>query len=197
MQDPPRRATHSRLRAIAIAVIGVALVSTIGAAVVRAGSCRVLVALGSMQVEPTVSGAFIRLGGTWEFDNLLQVANGLSFNILVSRDDNFVRLNYPDKAYRGNFPGLAQDIDDGLDGNKLLGIEAAGTIDINSNIVSIEAQRMKLALPIPSGVGPLTVIAYLVIDGDYISPIISNTLSRSLKEIEEIPARKDTIGVVQ
>ncbi|HYB99412.1 MAG TPA: hypothetical protein VEC57_09825 [Candidatus Limnocylindrales bacterium] len=185
------------MRTLGVAFVCSAFLVAAGVAAVRAGSCRVLVALGSMQVEPTVSGAIVRLGGTWEFDNLLQVASGLSFNVLLTRDDNFVRVQYPDTAYAGYFPGLSTYVDEGLDGSKIVGIEAAGAVDPTAHFVSLESQRMKLAVPIPAGTGPLNAIAYLVIDGDYVSPIISNTLSRSLKEPEGNPAKRDDFGAAQ
>ena len=175
------RSTPSIAARVLCLVVTCAIVAGAGVAAVRAGSCRVLVALGSLHVERTVSGLLLKLGGTWEFDNLLQVASGLSFNVLVVRGDSFVRLQFPDTGYSGYLPGLAQMLDEGLDGSKIIGIEAAGSSEQAARFVSMESQRMKVAVPEPSGVGPVSVVAYLVIDGDYKSSIISNTLTRSLK----------------
>ncbi|MEO5739521.1 MAG: hypothetical protein ABIS29_02890, partial [Vicinamibacterales bacterium] len=55
----------------AVAVLSFAVVVAIGAAAARAGSCRVLVALGSVDIEPSPAGMSIRIAGNWEFDNLV------------------------------------------------------------------------------------------------------------------------------
>src|SRR5262249_33875604 len=129
----------------------------------------------------------LRLGGNWEFDNLVQVVSGLSFNVLIVRENNFVRLHYPDQAFKGTVSGLSDRIDSGIDGNDILSIEAASVSDPTARFVSFEAQRMKLKSPVPKGSGPITVIAYLVLDGDYVSPIISNTITRPLELPQSLP----------
>ncbi|MBI5507089.1 MAG: hypothetical protein HY899_20060 [Deltaproteobacteria bacterium] len=175
------RAQRVTARGVVVAACVALLSIGVGVLAVRAGSCRVLVALGSMRIEPTTSGLTMRLTGTWEFDNLLQVATGLSFNVLVVQGDHFVRFTYPDQAHSGYYTGLSQLLDSGLQGSDLQAIETAGGTDPNARFISFEPQRMKLALPQPNDVGPYSAVAYLVIDADYISPIISNTLSLSIK----------------
>lgn len=161
------------LMAVSVAVV-------VGAAAVRAGSCRVLVALGSLDIEPSPAGISLRIGGVWEFDNLVQVANGLSYNLLLVRGDKFVRLRYPDGAFGGEVAGLGARLDAGIDGDDILQLEAAGTTQPGARFVSIEAQRLEATAPVIPGDGPLSVVAYLVLDGDYVAPIISNVLTRPL-----------------
>jgi len=173
-----------RVAAAACAAFSVAL----AVAVSLAGSCRVLVALGSMRIDTTASGLAVGLSGTWEFDNLLQVSTGLSFNVLVVQGDRFVRFTYPDQAHSGYYTGLSQSLDNGLQGTQLQAIESIGTVDSFARIVSFEPQRMKLALVPLGATGPYSAVAYLVIDGDYVSPIISNTLSLSLDSTAMAPA---------
>ncbi|MFN2377457.1 MAG: hypothetical protein ABR538_13040 [Candidatus Binatia bacterium] len=180
---PGPRAT-ARGRALA-AVLCLAVLAAVGAAAARAGSCRVLVALGSVDMEPSPAGMSLRISGNWEFDNLVQVVSGLSYNVLIVREDNFVRLRYPDQAFSGFLTGLAAELDAGIDGGDLLAVEGAGAIEPSARFVTVEAQRMKISSPVPPGSGPISVVAYLVLDGDYISPIISNTLTRAL-EVEPI-----------
>lgn len=157
-----------------------ALAAALGAAAARAGSCRVLVALGALDVEPSPAGLALKVSGNWEFDNLIQVATGLSFNVLVVRGDRYVRLHHPDQAWTGAITGLGASIDAGLDGNDIVAIEANGVPEPGARILSLEAQRMKLAVPDLPGNGPLSVVAYIVLDGDYLAPILSNTISRTV-----------------
>lgn len=166
---------------IVAALLSAAVVVAVGAAAARAGSCKVLVALGSIDIEPSPAGMSLRISGSWEFDNLIQVVSGLSYNLLIVRGDNFVRFHYPDETFSGTFEGLAAQIDEGIDGNDILGVEAKSVSEPAARWVGIEAQRMKLASPIPAGDGPVSVVAYLVLDGDYISPIISNTITRPIE----------------
>jgi hypothetical protein len=180
----PRATTRSR---IAVTALCLAAMVAIGAAAARAGSCRVLVALGSVDIESSPVGMSMRISGNWEFDNLIQVVSGLSFNVLLAREDNFVLLHYPDQSFTGNVPGLAAELDEGFDGKDIVSVEAAGVALPAARIVSLEAQRIKLTSPVPPGEGPITVVAYLVLDGDYISPIISNTITRSL---DMLPVRR-------
>src|SRR5688572_28616491 len=86
---------------IAVAVLGLAVLVAIGSAAAIAGSCRVLVAIGSVDMEPSPAGMSMRLSGSWEFDYIVQVVSGLSFNVLLVRENNFVRLHYPDQASSG------------------------------------------------------------------------------------------------
>lgn len=180
---PGPRAT-ARGRALA-AVLCLAVLAAVGAAAARAGSCRVLVALGSIDMEPSPAGMSLRISGNWEFDNLVQVVSGLSYNVLIVREDNFVRLHYPDQAFSGFLAGLASELDAGIDGGDLLAVEGTGAVEPAARFVTFEAQRMKISSPVPPGSGPISVVAYLVLDGDYVSPIISNTLTRAL-EVEPI-----------
>jgi hypothetical protein len=173
--------TRSRMIA---AVVSVGLLVALGGAAAVAGSCRVLLALGSVQFEPSPAGLSVRIGGNWEFDNLVQVTSGLSFNVLFIRGDKFVRLQYPDAGYTGTVPGLEDALDAGLTGNDLLNIEAAGVSHPRARFVSLEAQRMKLSVPILKEVGPANILAYIVLDGDYMLPIISNTITKSIKGLE-------------
>ena len=68
--------------------------------------------------------------------------------------------------------------------NDLLNIEAAGVSHPRARFVSLEAQRMKLSVPIIKEVGPANIVAYIVLDGDYMLPIISNTITKSIKGLE-------------
>ncbi|MFN2427543.1 MAG: hypothetical protein ABR587_13965 [Candidatus Binatia bacterium] len=177
-------ATFPRPRAASralVAVLALAVVVAIGAAAARAGSCRVLVALGSVDMEPSPAGMSVRISGNWEFDNIVQVISGLSFNVLLMREDNFVRFHYPNQSYAGFVPGLAAEVDAGIDGSDILAVEAAGLPEPSARFVRFESQRMKLSSPVPPGDGPLSVVAYLVLDGDYVSPIISNIVTRPLE----------------
>jgi len=177
---PPGLRTSTRTRAL-VAVLALASMAVVGAAAAIAGSCRVLVALGSVDMEPSPAGMSLRVSGNWEFDNIVQVVSGLSFNVLLLRGNNFVRFEYPNQSFAGFVPGLAGQIDSGIDGDDILAIEAAGVAEPSARFVSLEAQRMKLSSPVPPGEGPLTVVAYLILDGDYVSPIISNTVTRPLE----------------
>lgn len=179
LAPPGSRATATYQAVVAVLVL--AGVVAVGAAAAIAGSCRVLVALGSVDMEPSPAGMSLRVSGSWEFDNIVQVVSGLSFNVLLLREDNFVRFEYPNQSYAGFVPGLAAEVDAGIDGNDILAVEAAGIAEPSARFVSLEAQRMKLSSPVPPGHGPLTVVAYLVLDGDYVSPIISNTVTRPLE----------------
>ena len=171
---------RTRLRKLVALLCLVAIVG-IGAAAARAGSCRVLVAIGSVDIEPSPAGISLRLSGNWEFDNLVQVVSGLSFNVLLVRGDNFVRFHYPDQSFDGFVLGLGASVDEGIDGNDIQYVEAAGVAQPSARIVSLEAQRMKLTSPVPPGDGPISVIAYLVLDDDYVLPIISNTITRPIE----------------
>ena len=137
---------RSRLLAVAASL---ALVAAVGAAAARAGSCRVLLALGSVEFEPSPAGFTVRIGGNWEFDNLVQVVSGLSFNILFIRGDSFIRLQYPNSAWYGTVAGLGSAIDAGLTGADILSIEAASITEPRARFASVEAQRMKIVLPPP------------------------------------------------
>ena len=196
---PSSRRPTTRSRILA-ALSCVALAAALGVAGARAGSCRVLVALGAVDVEPSPAGLSLNISGIWEFDNLIQVATGLSFNVLLVRGDTFVRLHYPDQAFYGNLAGLGARVDAGINGNDLMAIEANGIATTGARFVSLEAQRMKLTAPKPTAAGPLSVVAYLVLDGDYISPIISNTLSRSIPDAPPtagaMPDAPLTVGVL-
>lgn len=158
----------------------VALAVMLGAAGARAGSCRVLVALGSVDIEPSPAGYSLKISGNWEFDNLMQVATGLSYNVLVVRGDRFVRISFPDQAWSGTLTGLGSEIDAGLDGSDILAIEANGTTEPGARLLKLEAQRLQLSVPNLPGTGPISVVAYLVLDGDYVTPILSNTISRTV-----------------
>ena len=168
---------------VAVGVLSLAAIVAIGAAAALAGSCRVLVALGSVDFEPSPAGLSTRVSGNWEFDNIIQVVNGLSFNVLLVREDHFVRLHYPDGSFRGIVPGLGSRVDAGIDGNDIVSIEAAGLTEPGARFVSLEAQRLKVSSPVPEGDGPVSVVAYLVLDGDYVSPIISNTITRPIEPV--------------
>lgn len=183
----PRLARASAKTRAWAAILSLAAIVAVGAAAALAGSCRVLVALGSVDIEPSPAGMSLRISGNWEFDNLVQVVSGLSYNVLIVRDDNFVRLKYPDQSYSGTLSGLGAQLDAGLDGSDILSVEAAGVTEPTARFVSIEAQRLKLSSPVPLGSGPISVIAYLVLDGDYISPIISNTITRPLEMPQSVP----------
>lgn len=188
VEDPApassRPATKSRVLA---ALSCVALAAMLGAAGARAGSCRVLVALGAVDVEPLPAGYSLKISGNWEFDNLMQVATGLSYNVLVVRGDRFVRVHFPDQAWSGTITGLGAEIDAGLDGNDIVAIEANGTAEPGARLVKLEAQRLQLSVPDLPGSGPLSVVAYLVLDGDYLTPIISNTISRTVPDAAATP----------
>ncbi|HEY2776221.1 MAG TPA: hypothetical protein VGK20_19425 [Candidatus Binatia bacterium] len=162
-------------------VIAVAAAAAIGVAAARAGSCRVLVALGSVDIEPSPAGMSLRVSGNWEFDNIIQVATGLAFNVLLVRGDNFVRYRYPDQTFSGELAGLASSIDAGIDGKEILSVESAGATEPAARWVTLEAERMKLTSPVLSGDGPISIVAYIVLDGDYMSPIISNTITRPIE----------------
>jgi hypothetical protein len=175
-------ASRASLRSrLLVAVLSLSVIAVIGAAAARAGSCRVLVALGSVDIEPSPAGMSLRVSGSWEFDNLIQVVSGLSYNFLIVREDNFVRFHYPDQAFSGTLSGLGADINDGIDGKTIVSVEAAGVAEPGARWVTVEAQRLKLSSPIPAGNGPVSLVAYLVLDGDYISPIISNTITRPIE----------------
>lgn len=165
----------------------VATFVVVAVAAARAGSCRVLVAIGSVDIEPSPAGMSVRVSGSWEFDNLIQVISGLSYNLLLVRDDNFVRLNFPDQSFSGSVAGLGNAINAGIDGNDIIAVEAAGTTEPGARFVSLEAQKLKVTSPVPPGDGPISVVAYLVLDNDYILPIISNTVTRPLSPEETIP----------
>ena len=168
---------------IVVALLSLAAVVAVGAAAARAGSCRVLVALGSVDFEPSPAGLSARVSGNWEFDNIIQVVTGLSFNVLLVRDDNFVRLHFPEGSYAGSVTDLATKVDDGINGDDILAVEAAGVSEPAARFVSLEAQRLKVSSPVPTGDGPISVVAYIVLDGDYVSPIISNTITRPLEPV--------------
>jgi hypothetical protein len=171
---------------VAVAALGISALVAIGSAAAIAGSCRVLVAIGSVDMEPSPAGMSLRLSGSWEFDNIVQVVSGLSFNVLLVRGDNFVRLHYPEQASAGFVTGLANQIDEGIDGSDILAVEAAGNVEPTARFVSFEAQRIKISSPVPPGQGPISVVAYLVLDGDYVSPIISNTITRPLEMLPPV-----------
>ena len=176
------RGPRATLRArVAIAVCSLAAVVVIAAAAARAGSCRVLVALGAVDIELSPAGISLRVSGNWEFDNIIQVVSGLSFNVLLVRDDNFIRLRYPDQSYSGTLPGLGAAVDTGLSGSDILNIEAAGLNEPAARFIQLEAQRLKVTTPVPAGTGPISILAYIVLDADYVSPIISNTITRPLE----------------
>lgn len=179
---PPSKGKRSpSLRSRVVALLScVALAAVLGAAAARAGSCRVLVALGSVDVAASSAGLALNISGIWEFDNVIQVASGLSFNLLLVQGDTFVRLHYPDQAFYGTINGLGSMLDSGLDGNDLMAIEANGLATNSARFVSLEAQRMKVTAPFLTGSGPISVVAYLVLDGDYLSPILSNTITRAV-----------------
>lgn len=164
-----------------IAVLSLAAIVAVGAAAAVAGSCRVLLVLGSVGIEPSPAGMSLRISGSWEFDNLVQVSSGLSYNVLVVRNNQFVRFRYPGQTFSGSVAGLGKAVDDGLVGSDLVAIEAAGVSQPGARFVSVEAHRMKLTSPVPSGTGPITTIAYLVLDGDYVSPVVSNAITRPLE----------------
>ncbi len=164
-----------------MAGLAFAALAVVGGAAAIAGSCRVLVAIGSVDMEPSPAGMSLRISGSWEFDNLVQVASGLSFNVLLVRDDNFLRFHHPDQVFVGYVPGLGARMDAGIDGDDIVAIEAAGAVEPAARFVNFEAQRMKLASPVPAGDGPISVVAYLVLDDDYVSPILSNTITRPLQ----------------
>jgi hypothetical protein len=138
-------------------------------------------AIGSVDIEPSPAGMSLRIAGTWEFDNLVQVVSGLSFNVLLVRQDNFVRFLYPGQAFSGKLDGLSAKIDAGINGDEIVAVEAAGSTDSTARFISLEAQRMKLSSPVPAGEGPISILAYLVLDGDYVGPVISNTITRPLE----------------
>ncbi|HXC53342.1 MAG TPA: hypothetical protein VN634_20825 [Candidatus Limnocylindrales bacterium] len=175
-----RASTRSR---IAVALVSLAVIIAVGVAAARAGSCRVLVALGSVDFEPSPAGLSARVSGNWEFDNIIQVVSGLSYNVVLVREDHFVRLHYPEGSFSGIVPGLGSRIDAGIDGNDIISIEAAGVNEPAARFVSLEAQRLKVSSPVPEGDGPISVIAYIVLDGDYVTPIISNTITRPLEPV--------------
>lgn len=179
--DSPTRSGSRAARAL-VAATALGVVVAVGAAAAMAGSCRVLVALGAVDMEPSPAGMALRISGSWEFDNVVQVTSGLSFNVLLVRQDNFVRLRYPDQSFAGFVPGLADRLDEGLAGDDILAVEAAGNSEPSARLVSVEAQRMKLSSPMIPGEGPISVVAYLVLDGDYVSPVISNTVTRPLED---------------
>lgn len=181
---------------LATALVGVALLVALGAAAARAGSCRVLLALGAVDIEPSPAGLSVNLSGNWEFDNLIQVASGLSFNVLLVRGDNFVRLHYPDQSFYGSLAGLADEVNAGIDGNDIVAVEANGFPAPTAGFVRLEAQRMKLTSPELPGSGPLTVLAYLVLDGDYMAPILSNTISRTIPVVGSTTAPEVKGGTV-
>jgi hypothetical protein len=182
---------------IAVAALGLAVLVAIGSAAAIAGSCRVLVAIGSVDMEPSPAGMSLRLSGSWEFDNIVQVVSGLSFNVLLVREDNFVRFHYPNQTSSGFVTGLGAEVDEGIDGSDILSVEAAGNSEPTARFVSFEAHRMKLSSPVPPGQGPISVVAYLVLDGDYVSPIISNTITRPLETLPPVGgSEEDPTGPV-
>jgi hypothetical protein len=156
----------------------IAMLTAVSVAAVRAGSCRVLLAIGSVDYETLEDGVVARLSGTWEFDNLIQVSSGIDFNVLFIHEDEFVLLRYPDQAFSGTYTGLSEALDNGLDGTVLQAVEAAAVNEPGARFISVEAQRMKAVVPCPTNHGLMSVVTYMVIDGDYISPVISNVLTR-------------------
>jgi hypothetical protein len=181
---------------ILTAVLAVAVVAVVAAAAAVAGSCRVLVALGSVEVDRAATGMTLRASGNWEFDNLVQVVNGLSFNILIVREDHFLRLHYPEGSFAGTVAGLGERVNEGIDGNDILAIEGEGYPEPTARFLSLEAQRLKISAPVIHGSGPMSVIAYLVLDGDYVTPIISNTISRPLDPVVSTNDRSGDPGTV-
>ncbi len=192
--SPAARYGPSVRSRLAVAALGLAVLVAIGSAAAIAGSCRVLVAIGSVDMEPSPAGMSLRLSGSWEFDNIVQVVSGLSFNVLLVRENNFVRFHYPDQASSGFVTGLAEQVDAGIDGNDILAVEAAGSNEPTARFVSLEAQRMKLSSPVLPGEGPISVVAYLVLDGDYVSPIISNTITRPLEMLPPVGNSEEDPG---
>jgi hypothetical protein len=168
---------------VLVAAMALSAIVVVGVVAARGAACRALVALGSVDLDPSPVGMSVRISGIWEFENLVQVVSALSFNVLLVRENNFVRFHHPNQAFVGSVPGLAGQVNAGIDGDDILDVEAAGTEEPAARFVSFEAQRMKLSSPLPAGEGPITVVAYLVIDGDYVSPILSNTITRSIKEL--------------
>jgi len=160
------------------AIAAVVMLTVVSVAAVRAGSCRVLLAIGSVDYETLEDGVVARLSGTWEFDNLIQVSSGIDFNVLFIHEDEFVLLRYPDQAYSGTYTGLSEALDSGLDGTVLQAVEGAASSEPGARFISVEAQRMKAVVPCPTNHGLMSVVTYMVIDGDYISPVISNVLTR-------------------
>jgi hypothetical protein len=178
-ESPLRRNARSNVASrLLVAAAALTALMAVGAVAARGAACRALVALGSVEIEPSPAGMSVRLSGNWEFDNLVQVVSALSFNVVLVREDNFVRYRYPDSAFVGSLSGLGTKLDSGIDGAAVLAMEAAGSSEASARFVLFEAQRMKLSSPVLPGDGPITVLAYLVIDGDYVSPIISNAISR-------------------
>ena len=175
-----------------VALLSLTALAVVGAAAARAGSCRVLVALGSVEIEPSPAGMSLRISGNWEFDNLMQVVSGLSYNVLLVRGDRFVRFHFPDQVFSGLLTGLGNQVDAGVNGATLMALEAAGVPQSGARFVSLEAQRMKLSSPVPLGTGPITVLAYLVLDGDYVSPILSNSITRPLELVDPTVKSEDS-----
>ncbi len=149
------------------------VLSTAFARYAPAASCINFLAVGEATVRPAPDGAVMDMVGIWEFDNIMQVELGLSLNALVYQGDHFVRYPLIGDAESGTFSGLG----DGLDASELPALEASGAGDPDAEVLTFRAHRLQLSLPPSFSPGAVSVLMYLVQDGEYQSAFLSNTVS--------------------
>ncbi len=164
--------SRSRIRAVAVSALSAAIVIA-AVQFAPAASCINFLAVGEATVRSAPDGSVMDMVGVWEFDNIMQVELGLSLNALVFQGDDFVRFPLLGPAESGTFAGLS----DGLSAGDLPALEASGVSDPDAEVLTFRAHKLQLSLPPTFTPGVVSVVMYLVQDGEYQSALLSNTLS--------------------
>ena len=115
----------------------------------------------------------IKIRGSWEFDNLLQV--DFPLNVVAIQGSFFVRLPVGGaSAVSGSFVGLG----DGLDPSEIPVLEATGLPEGSAAIVELSSHEIVFYLPPSVGSGDVTFVVYVELPGE--GGFVSNAVLATL-----------------
>ena len=154
------------------AVVGLALVAAAPAALRASGTSPTLV-LSAATGAAAGGQRAVTLDGSLDFANSVQVAYPLS--LVVFQGSRFVRYRLPGPVVAGTSPELA---DGHLTADEISGVDGEGSAAPAAvRIVTLLADRIRVALPADFAAGPTTAIVYAILPD---SNVLSNPIDFTL-----------------
>ncbi len=156
-----------------LAIVGLFVAAVCAVPHADAGGTDPLLVLGQVTANAAGDGSTVRVRGSWEFDNLLQVDFPLT--VVASQGDFFVRVPVGGAAASsGTFSGLS----DGFDASEIAVLESLGSAENGATILALDSHEIVVYLPASITNGEVTVVVYVELPNE--GGFVSNTLVASL-----------------
>jgi hypothetical protein len=137
-----------------------------------AGSTDPTLAIGQLRARPAGQTALLELTGIFGFDDVLQM--DFPVTVVAWQGDTFVRFRPGAAAQSGSFAQLS----DGLQISEIAALESAGTDNPDAEILSLEPNKLLMAMPPIVFDGTIHAVLYVSVPGE--GTFVSNALSTTL-----------------